>query len=161
MTNPQWLIWALDHARRDLIDLTRRNRLLPRPTWGKSPVVAWPSPVARRMQFSKPSTDKKRFAVIRLQHAKLISMNSDRSLSCRRLNQSVEKADRQIDELNFTRAYPLINLKSASQRFFASNERSKRSRAAAPFNWLWDFYGGLIARTPRSLLHRYFFLPSP
>jgi hypothetical protein len=37
MTEPQWLTWALDQARRDLIDLTRRNRLLHAPLGGKRP----------------------------------------------------------------------------------------------------------------------------
>ena len=37
MTDPQQLIWALDQARRDLIDLTRRNRLLHAPLGGKRP----------------------------------------------------------------------------------------------------------------------------
>jgi hypothetical protein len=37
MTNPQWLTWALDQARRDLIDLTRRNRLLHAPLGGNRP----------------------------------------------------------------------------------------------------------------------------
>jgi very-short-patch-repair endonuclease len=37
MTEPQWLTWALDQARRDLVDLTRRNRLLHAPLGGKRP----------------------------------------------------------------------------------------------------------------------------
>jgi Protein of unknown function (DUF4011)/AAA domain len=37
MTDPKWLTWALDQARRDLIDLTRRNRLLHAPLVGKRP----------------------------------------------------------------------------------------------------------------------------
>ena len=37
MTDPKWLTWALDQARRDLIDLTRRNRLLHAPLGGKRP----------------------------------------------------------------------------------------------------------------------------
>ena len=37
MTDPKWLTWALDQARRDLIDLTRRNRLLHAPLEGKRP----------------------------------------------------------------------------------------------------------------------------
>jgi hypothetical protein len=37
MTDPNWLIRALDQARRDLIDLTRRNRLLHAPLEGKRP----------------------------------------------------------------------------------------------------------------------------
>jgi hypothetical protein len=37
MTDPKWLSWALDQARRDLIDLTRRNRLLHAPLGGKRP----------------------------------------------------------------------------------------------------------------------------
>ena len=37
MTDPKWLTWALDQARRDLIDLTRRNRLLHAPVEGKRP----------------------------------------------------------------------------------------------------------------------------
>jgi len=135
MTNPQWLTWALDQARRDLIDLTRRNRLLHAPLGGNRPwcmAITGRSPdeifetLYRQEKFRGYSFTAR-------------SMNSDWSLSRRRLNQPIEKADRQIDGLNFTRAYPLISSKSASQRFFASNERSKRSRASAPFTWLWDF----------------------
>ena len=37
MTDPNWLLRALDQARRDLIDLTRRNRLLHAPLEGKRP----------------------------------------------------------------------------------------------------------------------------
>jgi hypothetical protein len=37
MTDPNWLARALDQARRDLIDLTRRNRLLHAPLEGKRP----------------------------------------------------------------------------------------------------------------------------
>jgi Protein of unknown function (DUF4011) len=37
MTDPKSIIWALDQARRDLIDLTRRNRLLHAPLEGKRP----------------------------------------------------------------------------------------------------------------------------
>jgi len=37
MTDPKWLTRALDQARRDLIDLTRRNRLLHAPLEGKRP----------------------------------------------------------------------------------------------------------------------------
>jgi hypothetical protein len=37
MTDSKWLTWALDQARRDLIDLTRRNRLLHAPLEGKRP----------------------------------------------------------------------------------------------------------------------------
>jgi very-short-patch-repair endonuclease len=37
MIDPQRLKWALDQARRDLIDLTRRNRLLHAPLGGKRP----------------------------------------------------------------------------------------------------------------------------
>ena len=37
MTDPKSLTWALDQARRDLIDLTRRNRLLHAPLSGKRP----------------------------------------------------------------------------------------------------------------------------
>jgi hypothetical protein len=37
MTDPKWITWALDQARRDLIDLTRRNRLLHAPLGGKRP----------------------------------------------------------------------------------------------------------------------------
>ena len=37
MIDPKWLTRALDQARRDLIDLTRRNRLLHAPLEGKRP----------------------------------------------------------------------------------------------------------------------------
>src|SRR5271170_4185982 len=37
MLDPKWLTRALDQARRDLIDLTRRNRLLHAPLEGKRP----------------------------------------------------------------------------------------------------------------------------
>jgi hypothetical protein len=37
MTDPQQLVWALDQARRNLIDLTRRNPLLHPPLQGKRP----------------------------------------------------------------------------------------------------------------------------
>jgi hypothetical protein len=37
MTDPTWLTQALEQARRDLIDLTRRNRLLHAPLEGKRP----------------------------------------------------------------------------------------------------------------------------
>jgi hypothetical protein len=37
MIGAQWLKWAFDQARRDLIDLTRRNRLLHAPLTGKRP----------------------------------------------------------------------------------------------------------------------------
>ena len=37
MTDPKSLTWALDQARRELIDLTRRNRLLHAPLAGKRP----------------------------------------------------------------------------------------------------------------------------
>src|SRR5208282_4829382 len=37
MADPKWLTWALDQARRDLIDLTRRNRLLHASLEGKRP----------------------------------------------------------------------------------------------------------------------------
>ena len=37
MNDPKWLSWGLNQARRDLIDLTRRNRLLNAPLGGKRP----------------------------------------------------------------------------------------------------------------------------
>ena len=77
MIDPKWLTRALEQARRDLIDLTRRNRLLNAPLEGSGHGV-WRLVAIHRMNFLISCIDKRIFEDTHSKRGRKILKNNDR-----------------------------------------------------------------------------------